>query len=563
MFDKRTLIAFLLIGLIIIFSPAYYRLITDKQLPADTLTTNDRVYNSSSEIPGNNYNLIEDEVLNEFSLPILDTIPEKIFSIETNLFTADLSSKAGGSFISFKLKDYVDYKKDFVELIDQKSGSINLGVEYKNIVGDEIFLDNNFYTSVSDNSYIRVSDRPYHIYFTQPVDNTTITKTLIFYPDSYVIDVVIDLTDLKRLGLIQNSFLLKWNGGLPLTENNHKDDISYFSAAIYQGGEIITHSRKSNKSVSGSGLTDWTAIRTKYFTSAFIPQTESDFGQIFVNNDHDKIRNALNYPTYNMEIGLISEELAQVKLYLGPLKYDYIKSLNVELEKIMNFGWAIIQPISHGVLLLLTFLYNYVPNYGLLLIVFSLIVKIVVYPLTKKSYLSTQEMQAVQPLVAKMKEKYKNDPQRLNKETMKLYKEHGVNPLGGCLPLLLQMPLLMALFIVFRSTIELRGAPFIFWIQDLSAPDTIFNLPFNIPIYGDQVSLLPLLMGVTMFIQQKSMAVQSSGQSKYMSHFMTVFFVLLFNSFPSGLNLYYTLFNLLTILQQKYLTPSKRTLKPA
>ena len=561
MFDKRTLIAFLLIGLIIIFSPAYYRLITDEKLPSDTLRTNDRVYNSPSEISKNN-DLTDDDLLSKFSSPLLDTIPEKIFTIETNLFIAELSSKAGGFFNSFKLKDYVDYNKDYVELIDQTNSFINLGVEYKNIVGDEIFLNNNFYTSISDNSYIRVSNRPYYIDFTQPVDNSTITKTLIFYPDSYVIDVVIDLTELKRLGLIQNSFLLKWNGGLPLTENNHKDDISYFSAAIYQGGEIITHNGKSNKSVNGSGMTDWTAIRTKYFTSAFIPQSESNFGQILVDNRQDNAEKALNYPSYKMEIGLTSEEIAQVKLYLGPLKYDYIKSLNVELEKIMNFGWAIIQPISHGVLFLLTFLYNYVPNYGVLLIVFSLIVKIVVYPLTKKSYLSTQEMQAVQPLVAKMKEKYKNDPQRLNKETMKLYKEHGVNPLGGCLPLLLQMPLLMALFIVFRSTIELRGAPFIFWIQDLSAPDTIFNLPFNIPIYGDQVSLLPLLMGVTMFIQQKSMAVQAPGQSKYMSHFMTVFFVLLFNSFPSGLNLYYTLFNLLTILQQKYLTPRKRTLKP-
>jgi len=145
--------------------------------------------------------------------------------------------------------------------------------------------------------------------------------------------------------------------------------------------------------------------------------------------------------------------------------------------------------------------------------------------------------------------------------TMKLYKEHGVNPLGGCLPLLLQMPLLFALFQVFRSTIELRNAPFIFWINDLSGPDIVYNLPFSLPIYGDHIAVLPLIMGITMFLQQKMMPTQASGQQKFMSYFMTGFFILLFNNFPSGLNLYYTLFNVFTILQQKYLTPSQQPAK--
>ncbi|SVC47402.1 uncharacterized protein METZ01_LOCUS300256, partial [marine metagenome] len=167
-----------------------------------------------------------------------------------------------------------------------------------------------------------------------------------------------------------------------------------------------------------------------------------------------------------------------------------------------------------------------------------------------------KEMQALQPEIVKLKEKHKNNPQKLNQATMNLYKEHGVNPLGGCLPLLIQMPLLISLFQVFRSTIELRGAHFVGWITDLSAPDVIFNLPFSIPLYGEGFAVLPIIMGVTMFVQQKMMPTQASGQQKFMSYFMTGFFVLLFNGFPSGLNLYYTLFNVLTILQQKYLTPT-------
>ena len=181
-----------------------------------------------------------------------------------------------------------------------------------------------------------------------------------------------------------------------------------------------------------------------------------------------------------------------------------------------------------GVLWLLKYLNGWIPNYGIVLILFSVVVKIVVYPLTKKSHQSSKEMQALQPEIAKLKEKHKNNPQKLNQATMGLYKEHGVNPLGGCLPLLIQMPLLISLFQVFRSTIELRGAYFVGWITDLSAPDVVFRLPFSIPLYGDGFAILPIIMGVTMFVQQKMMPTQASGQQKFMSYFMTGFFVLLF-----------------------------------
>ena len=147
-------------------------------------------------------------------------------------------------------------------------------------------------------------------------------------------------------------------------------------------------------------------------------------------------------------------------------------------------------------------MHEHIPNYGFVLIVFAFLVKLLVYPLTKKSYQSTTAMQAIQPEVNAIREKYKSNPTKMNQATMALYKEKGVNPLGGCLPMLLQMPLLFALFVVFRTTIELRAEPFIWWIRDLSAPDVI-NLPFSVPIYGAHVAALPILMVVSMFIQQK------------------------------------------------------------
>ena len=164
-----------------------------------------------------------------------------------------------------------------------------------------------------------------------------------------------------------------------------------------------------------------------------------------------------------------------------------------------------------------------------------------------------KDMQKIQPLMAEIREKYKDEPQRINSETMKLYKEHGVNPVGGCLPMILQMPLLIALFIVFRSTIQLRGAMFIpGWITDLSQPDTIFTLSFSLPMYGNEFNILPILMALTMIFQSK-MTMQDPKQ-KMMVYIMPIFMLLIFNRFPSGLNLYYTLFNLFTIVQQKFIS---------
>jgi YidC/Oxa1 family membrane protein insertase len=158
------------------------------------------------------------------------------------------------------------------------------------------------------------------------------------------------------------------------------------------------------------------------------------------------------------------------------------------------------------------------------------------------------EMQFLQPKMAELREKYKEEPQRLNKEMMKLYKERGVNPLGGCLPMLLQMPVLFALFIVFRSTIQLRNQPFILWINDLSAPDTI-HLGFQLPFLGDSIHILPFLMGITMIWQSKMS--MTDPKQKFMIYFMPVFLIFIFYSFPSGLNLYYAVFNVLSMVQTR------------
>jgi YidC/Oxa1 family membrane protein insertase len=333
------------------------------------------------------------------------------------------------------------------------------------------------------------------------------------------------------------------------------------------GGELEDFSIDSEERIRPvpiNGQTDWIAIRTKYFLSAIIPTEGRTSGAIFAGEGvqiNDVIQRRY---TTSIICDLQGESIKDTyRIYMGPLDYtvlgDYDNGLT---DLIMNHGWyeRTFRPVSLLILRIFKFFQLFIPNYGIVIILFSILVKIVVYPLTKKSYKSMKEMSRVQPLLTEIKEKYKSDPQRMNKETMKLYKEHGINPLGGCWPMLLQLPLLGALFIVFRSTIQLRGASFIpGWIDDLSGADTIFTFPFSLPLYGDQFNILPILMAGTMFFQSK-MTMQDPKQ-KAMVYIMPIFMLLIFNQFPSGLNLYYTMFNVLTIFQQKFTDGTGKTKK--
>lgn len=476
--------------------------------------------------------------------------PEKQITLETDYYEAIISSKGGGSFLSFSFKNYFSHDSQRIDLIS-KHNKENLSIHYKNLDGEDISLNNNWQQSGFNGGYL---DRDETITFTTEVSpGKTITKTLTFHPDSYIIDIDIDTRDASDQ-IFSGIYSLGWYGGLPTTEKNTKDDLVYFKSYVYQGGELedIKVSDGDIESDNFNGSTDWVAIRTKYFITSLIPESPNSVSSAAIGGAYN------DDEIYDMALSLPVSKPSTTSLYLGPLEYDRIKAVGRDLDRVMNFGiWPVVH-ISKGVLWSLKKLHEFIPNYGYILIIFAFAIKLLVYPLTKKSYQSTAAMQKIQPEIAALKDKYKNNPQKLNQATMQLYKDKGVNPLGGCLPMMLQMPLLFALFVVFRTTIELRAEPFVFWIKDLSAPDAVFTLPFSIPIYGEHVAILPILMVVSMFIQQRMMSggAAQQPQQKMMQYFMTGFFFLMFNTFPSGLNLYYTLFNVLTIAQQKLIPPA-------
>jgi YidC/Oxa1 family membrane protein insertase len=197
-------------------------------------------------------------------------------------------------------------------------------------------------------------------------------------------------------------------------------------------------------------------------------------------------------------------------------------------------------------------IHKIIPNYGIAIIIFSLIIKLLLHPLSIKQLRSAQKMQLIAPEMNRLREEYKDDKQKQQQEIMKMYSQYGINPMGGCLPLILQLPILYALWAVLSKAIELRQTEFILWIHDLSIPDVIFSLPFRIPILNiNQFSGLALLMGITLFLQQK-MTITDPRQ-KSLVYIMPIMFTFMFSSLPSGLNLYYFMFNLMGIIQQVYI----------
>ncbi len=548
--DRNTLLAFFLISLVLIFTPKYIELISGKsrvneksliknEPEPDTLTTFKNLQSKELDL----YSLDETVSERQSSRDEISTV------VENDLFYAELTSTNGGSFKSFYLKDYFDQDSQRVNLINNKTQT--LANEIKTFDGELLDLSSSW--NLQNNLVSEFIEDSLKLTYTKELLNRyPISKSLTFYSDSYQILCELDLRTVPK-DLIENNLTVSWLGGLKPTEKNIDDDQLYFQAYSFLGGEKEKFKVKENKPefITYNGALDWGAIRTKYFALAFLPKDPNSIRKTIVSGlkqDSSEI--------YNLSMVSSASKKAVFDIYLGPLEYDRIRELGQDFEGIMDFGWSPVRPISKAVLFTLTKMHEYIPNYGYILILFSLLIKIVVFPLTRKAYQSTTAMQKIQPELLAIREKYKNNPQKLNQAQMKIYKKRGVNPLGGCLPMLIQMPLLYSLFVVFRTTIELRSEPFVFWIKDLSAPDYVFELPFHIPIYGSQVAVLPVFMVISMFLQQKMMtggAIQQP-QQKTMQYIMIPVFFLIFNGFPSGLNLYYTLFNILTIFQQKLIT---------
>jgi YidC/Oxa1 family membrane protein insertase len=383
-----------------------------------------------------------------------------------------------------------------------------------------------------------------------------IVKKLTFKNQAFDFDADIAFEGMQSV-VANYEYQILWENGIRYTEYNSVDESNSAAAYTFGGGELKEVNAKSggeNPKEDLSGQTEWVALRNKYFAVALISQDKKAAGA-YLEGQHITIQDngavekysvALKYPFKNT-----ANETAKISAYIGPLKFSIIKSYDRGLDQIMSLGWSWIRPITEYIFIpLFALLHSVISNYGIVIILFSILIKLALYPLTKSSMASMRKMQKLQPLMAEIREKYKSDAQQMNVQIMKLYKDYGVNPAGGCLPMLLQLPILYALYSLFTASIELRQEHFMLWVTDLSVPDVLISLSFSLPLLGNFISGLTVAMGITMFIQQKQTVTDPT--QKALVWMMPIMMTVMFNHFPSGLNLYYFVFNLLSIGQQWY-----------
>ena len=482
---------------------------------------------------------------------------EKIITIESDSYKAELTTK-GGLIKTWTLKNFkswdgvpvqlvdYDHKGDLTILLTTSDGKVvNTRDLYfdVNVPIDHIFLN-------EGNNY------EFEISFILPASNGgKLIKNMKFHSGEYGLDLDIQLIGLAPV-VANYEYELAWESGVRYAERNSVDEANFGAAYAYAGNELVDVDAKQidkKEQKDFSGAVDWIAVRNKYFGIVLIPVSTPSDGA-YIEGWRKAMPNEGVYETYNISLKMPfkggDNEHAAFKIFMGPLDHGILSSYKINLEKIMNLGWTwLVRPISEYIMLPVFAAIHYVvPNWGFVIIIFSLLIKLVLHPLSKKQMESMKRMQKLQPMMDEIREKYKDDPQKMNSSIMNLYKEYGVNPAGGCLPLLLQLPIMYALFAVLRGSIQLRQAGFIWWIKDLSVPDVICTLPFRLPILGQDLSGIVLVMGVSMFFQSK-MTITDPRQ-KATVWMMPIMMTLVLNSLPSGLNLYYAMFNILAIGQQ-------------
>jgi len=387
-------------------------------------------------------------------------------------------------------------------------------------------------------------------------DGAAIRQTYRLRPDTYAIDLEVAIQGLP-VGSKISEYSLTARSWPLAHEHDQVDEERSLRATSLVGTNLHREGagglRKGPKIFEGNAA--WAAVQTRYFSGVVAithgtarttvaaletrPVSAAERGRL-----GEGAKPVQDLVTNTLVVGLPSESEPPNRflIYFGPNEYSQLARLGHELEDLVDLGWSWIRPFSKLLLQLLQWLYGVIHNYGVAIIVLATLVRVLLHPLSMMSIKSMREMQKVQPEIERIREKYKNDAQAVNTAMMALYREHKINPAGGCLPMLVQMPLFIALYSVLFNAIELRQAPFVVWVHDLSAPDTLFHVG-TLPL-----RLMPVLMALSGLLQQR-MTPTDPRQASSM-YLMNVMMMVFFYNLPSGLVLYWTVMNLLTALQQ-------------
>ncbi len=450
--------------------------------------------------------------------------------IETPLYRATFINR-GAQIQSWQLKQYLTQDEDdprpieFIYPEGHFAGPVSMQVADPAV---NAMLNNSLFEVSRDFDTLDEVHPTGHLTFSYRNDEHSllVEKEFTFTYDSYLVDVSIHIEGLEEdaveVLLGTNFGVVEWGQG--------------FIGALGPAWMIddVLEKETPDPEIRRSGDIRWAALQDKYFISVLIPQGAQG---VFAKTEAERVvTSGVEFPVDKGGSQL------QFQLYAGPKQFDVMRSLGHGLEDTIDFGWfiygswGIVKAVAKPLFYVLRFLYEYTQNYGVAIILLTCGIKLLFVPLQYKSYKSMQGMQTIQPQIKAVQAKLKDDRERLNRELIKLYKEHKVNPVGGCLPMVLQMPVFISLFNILYMTVDLRKAPFLLWITDLSIPD---------PYY-----VFPILMGASMVLQQKIMPTTMDPTQAKMMLLLPVFLTFLFLTFPAGLVIYWLTNNVLTILQQ-------------
>jgi len=405
-------------------------------------------------------------------------------------------------------------------------------------------------------------------------EDARIVFTYTFFADQYGYELDITFEGIQDY-IADPNVDFGWHSPLNLTERDVAQDARETAAYVYAGGVLekfqLSDAGRNEQRINGT--IDWVASKTRFFGQFIKPITSSSAATLIGELDGPPNEaETLHHYQVSIQSSISNTNNLTYELYAGPLRYYDLLEFDATAYDVVEIGYALFRwfadPLVRWIIIpFFAFGSAFIPNYGVLIILFGVIVKVALFPLTQKSFKSMAAMKELQPKMQEIKEKYKDDPQKQQKETIALYKKEKVNPLGGCLPMLLQFPILITLFFFFQNSMLIRQEAFL-WADDLSAPDYILSLPFSIPLLGDQIAGFVLLMTAAMFFQMKLTGGMSGGAAPSpgtpnMKAFQYVIpFVLLFvfNNFAAGLSLYYLVYNVLSAGQQ--LIINKQIKKP-
>lgn len=484
----------------------------------------------------------------------------QVVTVETDLYRVDLTSR-GGSLLHLELSQYRDAARPGappVELTTLARGESALHTPFAGLGRGDL----------SAVAYEVERPSRWQVGFRAEVGGLQVRKLYTFEPQSYLFRLRLDVSN-QSAEDIRPEFELSW----PVRPRETPDFTQQMLVALHEGsverepaGSVGSPSFFSRLFGGGgreqgpsrySGEVDWAGAATQYFLAVALPEAPRDAYAVFQPLPGGEGASAVvGYaPTLLPPGQQLSREY---RVYVGPKESQRLEAVGAQLDRSIDRGWAWVAPLTALFAWLLRATYLVVPNYGLDIILITIGVRLLTAPLMSKQMRSMRKMGELQPKMKELQAKYGDDRQRQSEEMMKLYRQAGVNPLGGCLPMLLQLPVFIGLYYALQSSIELRQAPFMLWMDDLSAPETLFTIPG----LGLPVRVLPLLMGGSMVLQQRlTPTTIDPAQARMMMTVMPVMFTALFYGFPSGLVLYWFVSNLLGIVHQLWVNRGKA--KPA